>query len=132
MTDAKNPARYPAKDSNEGQTGVTYYTVQPGHSLRARGRSYREGEQVPLGTADAARLVDSGAVASLKAKARTDSPMATCLDGNAPDVIGGLSEQGLDADGLAELAELETAGKNRKTVLEAIEAARAALSEGQE
>lgn len=115
-------ARYPAKDSNEGQTGVTSYTVQPGHNITARGRQYAEGEQVPLNHVDAARLIESGHVAASGAN-RDDHPLAHHLDDNAPEVIAMLEQDGLTAGDLAELFTLETGGKARKTVLEAIEAA---------
>lgn len=114
--------RYPAKDSNEGQTGVTSYTVQPGFNITARGRQYAEGQQVPLNHVDAARLIESGHVAASGAN-REDHPLAHHLDDNAPEVIAKLEQDGLGADDLAELATLETGGKARKTVLEAIEAA---------
>lgn len=123
--DGKAPGgRYPAKDSNEGQTGVTSYTVQPGFSVSARGRQYGEGQQVPLNHVDAARLVEQGRVAA-SGENRQDHPLAHHLDANAPEVIAMLEQGGLGAEDLGELATLEQGGKDRKTVLEAIEAARA-------
>lgn len=114
--------RYPAKDSNEGQTGVTSYTVQPGFNVTARGRQYGEGQQVPLNHVDAARLIESGHVAASGAN-REDHPLSHHLDDNAQEVIAKLEQDGLSAEDLSELATLERGGKGRKTVLEALEAA---------
>src|SRR5688500_9315249 len=125
--DATRTMQGTARGSNEQQTGVTEYEVLPGHTVRARGRDYTEGQMVPLSAADGARLVQQGRIKG--GTNRTDNPLATHLDANAPEVIEAVESGTFDADTLAQLAELETAGKGRKTVLEAIEAARAGAQE---
>lgn len=115
-----------ARPSNEAITGATRdYTVAAGHSLRAGGRNYTEGQVVPLQDADAKRLLESGAILAGDVKAEQGEQLAS---GTAQEVIASL--EGLNAEQLDAVEAAENAReKPRKTVLEAIEAARADLAE---
>lgn len=105
------------------------YIVQPGHSIRALGKSHRDGATVQLTDRDGARLTASGAVkpAGEPEQETPDSPLAALQKGKAADVTAALA--GLDAVQLTELAALEAAApKPRSTVLAAIEARQAELA----
>lgn len=110
------------------------YTVQPGHAVYD-GRQRNEGDTVHLTAADAERLGDAVKPAKAekpkdppKEQAKTDDPLAKRLEGNVEEATADL-ETLEDAD-LAKLAELETAGKGRKGVLDAIEAEQAKRAQG--
>lgn len=109
------------------------YTVQPGHSVRAGGKSYRHGtahDTVALGMADAQRLLDMGVILPADPAAgdgKGEGSIDTWADDTLAGTVAEVTERlaGLGADALAVLAEVEAGGKARKGVLEAIEAAKA-------
>lgn len=118
-----------ARPSNETITGANAYTVRPGHTLRAGGRLYREGEKAPLSDADARRLLQSGAIAAADGGTDAD-PLEAAVNGKASDVVDSLAT--MDEAELDRVEKLEREGKNRKTVLEGIEAARQHLADARE
>ena len=118
-----------ARPSNETITGANAYTVRPGHTLRAGGRLYREGEKAPLSDADARRLLESGAIAAADGGTDAD-PLEAAVNGKASDLVDSLDT--MDAATLDRVEKLEREGKNRKTVLEGIEAARQRLADARE
>lgn len=118
-----------ARPSNETITGANAYTVRPGHTLRAGGRLYHEGEKAPLADGDARRLLQSGAIAAADGGTDAD-PLEATVNGKASDVVDSLAT--MDEAELDRVEKLEREGKGRKTVLEGIEAARQHLADARE
>lgn len=120
-----------ARPSNETITGANAYTVRPGHTLRAGGRLYREGEKAPLSDADARRLLESGAIAAADGGTDAD-PLEAAVNGKASDLVASLDTMDDAQLDRIEQLERERGDKARKTVLEGIEAARKHLADARE
>lgn len=116
------------------------YIVQPGHAVYAGRKTHREGAIVHLGARDGARLTAQGAVAPAEGAGVVETPAVDLgdaakpqgtkpvndgepgiLDGNTAQVTAALA--GLDLEALQALRAQELAGKTRKGVIAAIDAA---------
>lgn len=115
------------QDETQSANATPAFTVASGNSVRAGGKVYREGDTIPAGTmtaADAQRLTANGVLLAGNAKAEQADSLTS---GTAAEVIDSL--EGMDDAQLQAVAQSENAReKPRKTVLEAIEAARAQLA----
>lgn len=115
------------QDETQPANATPAFTVAIGNSVRAGGKVYREGDTIPAGTltaADAQRLTANGVLLAAEKAEKADS----LTSGTAAEVIDSL--EGMDDAQLQAVAQSENAReKPRKTVLEAIEAARAQLAD---
>lgn len=95
--------------------------VNEGYGVRAKGLHYAGNDKVELSEKDATRLSEKGIVTIVNAKQpAAESSVADILDGNTESVkaaLGGLSNQDLNT-----LLNLETGGKTRKGVVDALKA----------
>ncbi len=102
---------------------IRFNENDPRAGTTARMDSRRGQELIDSGAA--VQVAENAAAVTTAAPATSDARAATLLDQNAATVVAAVGK-GVDADVLAAALAAERAGKGRKTVLEAIEAALAA------